>query len=1373
MRYLKHLAFFIALFAGAFSAYAVLPAITGPSSVCVSNNIAMSNTTGGGVWTSSNTAIATVVGSSGTATVTGVAAGIADITYAVGPDFSFVTVTVNPLPTAIAGPLSICSTVTLSSTPAGGTWSSATPAVAVASLGGAITPISTGTTTIYYTLPTGCSATAIVTVSAVTAISGPSTVCISTPATFIGTPSGGTWSISGGASVTTGGIVTGSTLGAASLTYVGGGCTATKALTVNPAIGAISGPSTLCKPATVTLTNSMSGGVWSSGVPGVATVNPTTGVVVAVGSSFGAVPISYSLGGCANVHTVSINQAPASIVGTASLCAGTTTTLAPTFGWAGSWISTVTSVATVGTAGDVFGLSAGNAGITFTNACGSASRIVTVTSSCSGTPTAGIITASASVVCSGTPVTLNLPAYTPVCGHIRQWQYSPDGFTWFDLVGANTVPYTFSPTSANYYRCRITCSSSGLSGFSGPIHVGVNFAIGSHSVIDAPSTTCLPSHFYVAACGVSSFFSVITSFGDGDSDTTALSTTTLSDAHIYHTYTLPGTYSVRHILLNGATPVDTVMFSYVYNYCRIFPIGFYKDINSNCSYDGGDLISMMPATVRVDSNGVPVDTLTTTSGLYYKPLGGPGTIYAFRPLSVVGGSTFTCPASGVIYDTVTTLTNTYPIKYFGLSCAAGGYDVEVHATSRLGSHTQRTTITVHNTFCTPVTPIVKMEHSGKYGFDPAVYPCSATSHPVASYSATSITWNMPTLAPNSVATIVVYLERFASIGSALFPGDTANYTISVSPTIGDINPSNNVIVMHDTVRSGFDPNDMAVAPGGYVLPCTELEYRVRFENTGNDTAHNIYVLDTLPAGLNVSTLYPVIASHAMNITVINSGGYNIAKFDFPNINLLDSSHHDKCTGMFIFRVKAHIAAVDGTVMTNRAGIYFDDNPVVMTNDVTNIIGIAPIEGPDHICLGYPDTLFNSTQGGLWASSTPAAGTISTVGIVTGIAAGTSTISYTVSNICTSRTATKTVTVSPIALPTVTIVTTDDTVCSGSPVIFNTTTTDAGTAPAFNWIVNGLVVGAGSAYSYMPLTGDVVKVSMTSSQACTLPPVVSDSLTMTVLPTGTPVAMISVSPNDTSCAGSPVTFTATPLMGGDAPVFKWFVNGVLSGTAPTLLYVPANGDAVYCRMGSNYHCRLADTVNSVVVNQTVDPMYIPVISISASPSLTVNAGDPITFTANVLGAGPSPVFEWYVNSLPVPGVTTATFTTTTLADYDSVTCRVTGSGICSITSFNSVYVTILPAGVTSIGADAHVSVFPNPNSGSFNIRADFGATTHDGEVSVMITNVLGQSIYRNVAATHNGRLDEAVQLPSSLANGVYTLILRKGESSVVYRMVIER
>src|SRR5205814_3315952 len=64
-----------------------------------------------------------------------------------------------------------------------------------------------------------------------------------------------------------------------------------------------------------------------------------------------------------------------------------------------------------------------------------------------------------------------------------------------------------------------------------------------------------------------------------------------------------------------------------------------------------------------------------------------------------------------------------------------------------------------------------------------------------------------------------------------------------------------------------------------------LEYTIQFENTGNAPAENIAVLDTLPANLDLKTLDIVASSAAMNLAIIKSGGYNIAKFDFPGIHL--------------------------------------------------------------------------------------------------------------------------------------------------------------------------------------------------------------------------------------------------------------------------------------------------------------------------------------------------------------------------------------------------------------------------------------------------------------------------------------------------------
>jgi uncharacterized repeat protein (TIGR01451 family) len=170
-------------------------------------------------------------------------------------------------------------------------------------------------------------------------------------------------------------------------------------------------------------------------------------------------------------------------------------------------------------------------------------------------------------------------------------------------------------------------------------------------------------------------------------------------------------------------------------------------------------------------------------------------------------------------------------------------------------------------------------------------------------------------------------------------GDTVHTTYSISPTTGDSDPSNNIVDIIDTVTSSFDPNEMAVVPPGFIKSGTQLKYTINFENTGNDTAFNVSVFDTLSDNVDINSLGLVMASSEMNIAQLTYGGHNIIKFDFPNINLLDSSHHGQCDGAVIFTINSNTGLPNGTKIDNRAGIYFDYNPVVMTNAVENIIGI--------------------------------------------------------------------------------------------------------------------------------------------------------------------------------------------------------------------------------------------------------------------------------------------------------------------------------------------------------------------------------------------------------------------------------------------------
>jgi len=58
-----------------------------------------------------------------------------------------------------------------------------------------------------------------------------------------------------------------------------------------------------------------------------------------------------------------------------------------------------------------------------------------------------------------------------------------------------------------------------------------------------------------------------------------------------------------------------------------------------------------------------------------------------------------------------------------------------------------------------------------------------------------------------------------------------------------------------------------------------------------------------------------------------------------------------------------------------------------------------------------------------------------------------------------------------------------------------------------------------------------------------------------------------------CAGTPVTFTASPVNGGTAPTYQWKVNAINAGNAThaSYAYHANNGDLVTCVMTSNLNC----------------------------------------------------------------------------------------------------------------------------------------------------------------------------------------------------------
>ena len=389
-------------------------AISGTTSICTSGTTTLGNTYTGGTWTSGNTSVATV--GSVTGIVSGITTGTAAITYTLACGSTNTTVTVNTIPSApsaITGTFNVCpsATITLSDATTGGTWSSTSSNATIGSTG-IVTGVTAGTTTISYTSTNTCgstTATAIVTVNALpsspTIITGVMNVCVGSTTMLDNSTPAGVWSsaATGIATVGTSGNVSGVTVGSVTISYTTsntcGSASVIANVTVNTvpaAPAAISGPANVCIGNNIILTDTTSGGVWSSASTGVATVG-TDGVVA--GSSAGIAIISYTVsntcGNTAAMVPVTVNSLPSAIAGTASACVGASTTL--TDGGSGTWSSSDITKATVGTStGIVMGVAYGQPVITYTLPTGC---IITKTVTINAT-SAGII-AGPAALCNG------------------------------------------------------------------------------------------------------------------------------------------------------------------------------------------------------------------------------------------------------------------------------------------------------------------------------------------------------------------------------------------------------------------------------------------------------------------------------------------------------------------------------------------------------------------------------------------------------------------------------------------------------------------------------------------------------------------------------------------------------------------------------------------------------------------------------------------------------------------------------------------------------------------------------------------------------------------------------------------------------------
>jgi hypothetical protein len=293
-----------------------------------------------------------------------------------------------------------------------------------------------------------------------------------------------------------------------------------------------------------------------------------------------------------------------------------------------------------------------------------------------------------------------------------------------------------------------------------------------------------------------------------------------------------------------------------------------------------------------------------------------------------------------------------------------------------------------------------------------------------------------------------------------------------------------------------------------------------------------------------------------------------------------------------------------------------------------------------------------------------------------------------------------VTVNAVVNTSVSINTTATTICDGSSVTFTATPQFGGTSPVYQWKVNGSNVGTNSStYTSSALVnGDVVTCDMTSNEECPSPATaISNSITMSVLPFGTPTLTIASPAGTTLCSGDVITISSTPTFEGNLPSYDWKVNGTSTGETGTSYstFGLMNGDQVSCVLTSDYLCANSPTATSNTITFTV----VTPPQVDAGSNMTTCGTTPYTFANGATNSNTTSI-AWTENgagSITAGANTLSPTYTPAAGDFGNVvtfTLTGLGSSPCAEIADN---VTLQVDGLTLYYNDADGDGFGDPLS----------------------------------------------------------------------------
>ena len=1147
----------------------------------------------------------------------------------------------------------------------------------------------------------------------------------------------------------------------------------------------ILGNPTVCVGNTTVLSSATTGGTWSSDNAAIATVDSASGLVTGIAA--GTATISYDSSGdvATTIVTVSLSVSGGSISGPTTVCVGSTIPLTDVTP-GGTWSSSNTLVATIGSTGIVNGLTAGSATMFYsvTNGCGTASAIHSVTVN-AGSGSAGTISGIA-LVCAGSTIALTDGVTGGTWSSVSPSVATVGSTGLVSGVSAGTSIISYTVTNS----CGLATAAIRVVTVNPVASAGT--IIGTASVCAGATTNLTDA---VPGGTWSSTFPAVAAVGSAGIVTgAAAGTTTIS----YIVTSSCGTISTatRVVTVNSLPNAGSITGDG--NVCT----GSTDALNDAAG--DGTWTSGSPAIASVGSTGIVTGLSAGTAIISYTVASSCGTAHATLTVTVSGPSAGTIPgttldctgATTVLTDAVaggtwssgSTVIATVDVTGIVTGVTAGTATISYSIDNGCGIVRATAIVTVNNASAGTITGTETL--------------CSGTTTALTDAVAGG-TWSSGNTA---VATVgVTGLVTGIANGTA-----TISYTISNS--CGTSRATAVVVVGTASVPPISGPSTVAT---GVSIALTDASPGGTWSTSnGNATVSPAGIVTGVTPGIvvisyAVPTSCGIIAT-VKTVVVSNASVGAITGYFFYLCSGATADFFDNATGGSwsvnpADAAVASIASATGVVTGISAGtarISYTLGTTYATATVSVYAAPSAIIGPDTLCLGSTMQLTDSTPGGVWSCGLPSKASVTATGLVTGINHSEQIIPiyYTLAGTC-RATHLFTIDSLPGAIYG------PSKVCIGSTITLGDTTR------------NGLWSGT-SSFASIDGSGDVTGLSVGTTV-----------ITFTSRSTGcTRVATVTVNPNPGMINGNRLVCAGSVTYVSDAstPSVSWTsgtpsvatvsgsgaVIGVSAGTT-VITYTQGNGciatavvtvnpapGAVTTILGpssvsySGPGITLSDLTPGGVWSSS-NTAILAVGSATGHVTAVVHGGDAYinyivtnsygcySYAAKMILTGAAP--QSHAGS-----ITTTAGATVSLADEavggdwtsnDNTIATVDDNGL--LNAIAAGYVTITHTSINSSGEESttitevavkplpfDITLYPNPNNGSFTLRGTIGSSK-DLAVTLEITNMLGQVVYHNNTTAANGLINEQLSVGNNLTNGMYLLNMKSGTESSVLHFVIEQ